>query len=498
MISKSSYIRFNKCPKSLWLKINHPEKPEELPSIVIENIKNEKEVFELAKQYFQDTVDCLKLNEDGSPNITEQIESTKFALSENHNVIAKASFVYENLSCIVDLLKKDEIGFSIYKVKASKKLKEINYTDVAFQKHVLNKCGLQINHIYIMNINKDYVFYNELNLNDFFKIECVDDNENLIECLNKIDDDINEIIKVSNSEQEPKTIYCNNCKYCEFYDYCSKNIPSDNIESLFGIGTKAYYFYNKNIFTINDYIKTIEYEQSKKVFRREKQIEFATNNITEPYIDKPKITEFLNKIEYPIYYLDFEMAHSIIPKSNGFKPLERYPFQYSLHIEYENGNIEHKEFLGEREYCLRELSEQLIKDIPQNALLVIYDATSEIDCIKYLAEKFNDLSEHLLSLTNNYVDLLEPFENVYYYNIKQGGSNSIKFVMPAICPEMENEYNNLQAVHNGCDALTSFHTLIDKKDTSEYKKIKNNMLKYCELDTFSMVKILNKLKELVK
>ena len=117
---------------------------------------------------------------------------------------------------------------------------------------------------------------------------------------------------------------------------------------------------------------------------------------------------------------------------------------------------------------------------------------------KYLSEKFSDLSEHLLSLTDNYLDLLEPFKNVYYYNIKQGGSNSLKFVMPAICPEMANDYHNLSAVHNGCEALTTFHTLISQKENPEYEKIKNEMLKYCELDTFSMVKILSGLKNLVK
>ena len=499
MISQSNFIKFNKCQKLFWLKNNMPRKTDELPSIVQETIRNEKEVFELAKQYFPDTFDCQIKKEDGQHNLAEQVELTKKALAENHSALAKASFIYENLSCTVDLLVKDEIGFSIYKVKASTKLKKSNLStlEFAFQKYVLEKCGLKVNHIYIMNINKDYVFDSALDLNEFFKVECFDDNETINFHLEKIEKTINDINLMLGKEQEPETLFSGNCKFCEYNDYCTKNIPSDNIESLYGIGTKAYSLYNQNIFTISDYIKSPEYEPSKN-FRVDKQIELATQNITEPYIDSEKLVEFLDKVKYPIYYLDFEMANSVIPIFNGFKPFERYPFQYSLHTEYENGKIEHREFLGESINCIRELAEQLVKDIPSGAQLVIYDASSEIDCIKYLAEKFSDLSEHLLSLTNDYVDLLEPFKNVYYYNIKQGGSNSIKHVMPALCPEMANDYNKLDEVHNGCDALTTFHTLIEKKGTDDYEKIRKAMLEYCKLDTLSMVKILNKLKELVK
>ena len=86
----------------------------------------------------------------------------------------------------------------------------------------------------------------------------------------------------------------------------------------------------------------------------------------------------------------------------------------------------------------------------------------------------------------------------YYYDPKQGGSNSIKQVLPALCPGMKDAYKNLDIIHNGGEALTYFHKMIHTKDKEEKERIRNSMLKYCELDTLSMVEILKVLKESVK
>ena len=49
-------------------------------------------------------------------------------------------------------------------------------------------------------------------------------------------------------------------------------------------------------------------------------------------------------------------------------------------------------------------------------------------------------------------------------------------------------------VHNGSEAMNSYANL-SKLDNEKQKVLRYNMLKYCELDTYAMVKIYNKLKE---
>ena len=77
------------------------------------------------------------------------------------------------------------------------------------------------------------------------------------------------------------------------------------------------------------------------------------------------------------------------------------------------------------------------------------------------------------------------------------GSASIKYVLPALYPNDEDlNYHNLDQVHKGDEASAAYLSL---KDLSEDDReiLRKNMLKYCELDTYAMVKILWKLNDAV-
>jgi len=70
-----------------------------------------------------------------------------------------------------------------------------------------------------------------------------------------------------------------------------------------------------------------------------------------------------------------------------------------------------------------------------------------------------------------------------------GGSFSIKSVLPAIYPDDPSlDYHNLEGVHNGGEAMSVF-PLIQYMEPTEKEKARNNLLKYCELDTYAMVKV---------
>ena len=76
------------------------------------------------------------------------------------------------------------------------------------------------------------------------------------------------------------------------------------------------------------------------------------------------------------------------------------------------------------------------------------------------------------------------------------GSYSIKYVLPALFPNDETlDYHNLDEVHNGAEAMNAFQKL-GKMSKEEQEKLRNNLLKYCELDTYAMVKIYEKLKKI--
>ena len=122
----------------------------------------------------------------------------------------------------------------------------------------------------------------------------------------------------------------------------------------------------------------------------------------------------------------------------------------------------------------------------------------EKNVIKYLAGLYPDLSSHLMNIHDNITDLMIPFKNRDYYTKDMHGSYSIKYVLPALFPgDPSLDYHNLEMVHNGSEASNTFNNL-DKYSLEELKEVRKNMLKYCELDTYAMVKIYNKLNKIIE
>ena len=217
------------------------------------------------------------------------------------------------------------------------------------------------------------------------------------------------------------------------------------------------------------------------------------------YIYKDGIRDFLDTLSFPLYFLDFETMQPVLPEFKGTKPYAQIPFQYSLHyIEYDGGELKHKEFLAESGVDPRRaIAESLCENIPKNVCVTAYNKAFECTRLQELADTFPDLADHLINIKNNIKDLLVPFQSGYYYNRAMGGSFSIKSVLPALFPnDPALDYHNLEGVHNGGEAMTVF-PLIKDMPPEEAEQTRRNLLKYCELDTFAMVKVWEKLKEAV-
>lgn len=82
-----------------------------------------------------------------------------------------------------------------------------------------------------------------------------------------------------------------------------------------------------------------------------------------------------------------------------------------------------------------------------------------------------------------------PITKNRFYHPSQEGSWSIKKVLPALVPELK--YSDLDGVQDGNMAVAAYLEAI-ASDTSSDRKIEiaQQLRKYCELDTYSMVRIL--------
>ena len=91
----------------------------------------------------------------------------------------------------------------------------------------------------------------------------------------------------------------------------------------------------------------------------------------------------------------------------------------------------------------------------------------------------------------NYSD--SESKRVNFYDYRLSGSYSIKKTLPVFS---DLSYSNLD-VKNGTEALVTYASF--KTMPSELKRLKyNSLLEYCKQDTWAMVVILDKIRELIK
>ena len=499
MLSKSKYCAFVQCPKKLWLKNNKSDLAKQDTS-VDERMDDGNEIGDLAMQLFGDFVEVTAHKDNGKMDLSAMISKTNELLLKNCPVICEASFSYNGNYCAVDILKKENDGYAIYEVKSSSHINSIYITDIAYQKYVLEHCGVNVTGTYLIHINSAYIFDGTLKLDEFFKI--VDVSEAIAEEYIQVEDNISAANDITDDPIEP--IYdlfdgCHNPYDCEFFEYCSSHLPKPSVFDLYGSAVhfdKKIEYYKKGIYSFEDLSKV---DKIMKSHIPSMQINHELYDL-EAYVDKRGIKKFLNTLWYPLYFLDFETMQPCIPQFVGTKPYMQIPFQYSLHyIECEGGELKHKEFLGiSGEDPRRAISERLCEDIPKDACVIVYNKTFEQGRLAELAECFPDLAEHLLIIRDNVRDLRVPFQKGYYYNRAMGGSFSIKCVLPAVFPgDPTLDYHNLEGVHNGDEAKKLFPKIKDmspKEQEIAYK----NLLKYCELDTYATVKLWEALVKSVK
>ena len=492
-LSKSRYCKCVQCEKILWLSEYKPEcaainKNESI-------VGNGEKVGELAKGLFGDYKD-VPYNE----NLSVMIEKTKELMQDKPNVITEASFSYDNNFCSVDILKNDSDGVEIYEVKSATEIKAYYLDDVSYQYFVLSNLGLNVKKVCIVYLNNDtYIRGKDLDINQLFNIEDVTLKalEKQVEVKDNIER-INNLMMRYDKFAEPEKDIGINCldkdNPCVFWDYCTRNLPKPNVFDIFLMKkNKKFEKYYDGIISFED----LENDDSITTPRFVEQIDFELHD-REPKIVKEAINEILDSLKYPLYFIDYETCQYAIPEFEGTKAYQQIPFQYSLHIIQEEGApFEHKEFLAEvdDENMIRHFAESMIRDMPENGSVIIYNNSFEPARNREIAEMYPDLKDEMERINANMVDFMVPFRSRKYYTREMEGSYSIKKVLPALFPgDDELDYSKLSGVHKGDEASAAFLSLKDKT-SDEQKEIRDALLRYCELDTYAMVKIWEKFRQ---
>lgn len=488
-LSKSLYCSGVQCPKMLWLKKHRPELFDDsaMNQAVLET---GLAVGDLAMGLFGN------YQEVPYGDLTEMIAITERLLAEGVENIAEASFSYDGLFCSVDILRVLQgKTVELYEVKSSTSLHDIYYHDVAYQMYVLEQLGFSVEKACLVHLDRSYVRGKELELDKLFSIaDLTDDVRAMQEDVAARTGALKECILNPDEPEDDIGPQCFDPYDCGFWHHCTERLPVPNVFDVAGMQKRTKFkYYSQRIISFEE-LKNFARLNAGQLLQITHELEMLPE-----HIERDSIREFLDGLSYPLFFLDFESFQPAIPLYENSSPYDQIVFQYSLHIiESEGEPLQHKEYLAwPGEDPRRKLAEQLCRDIPRGVCTLAYNMAFEKTRIRELAGLYPDLADHLMDIHDRICDLIIPFQRKQYYTRAMQGSYSIKYVLPALFPDdPELNYHNLEGVHNGTEASAAFAAM-ENMPEDELFVCRENLLKYCGLDTLAMVKVWEKLKTLI-
>jgi uncharacterized protein DUF2779 len=172
---------------------------------------------------------------------------------------------------------------------------------------------------------------------------------------------------------------------------------------------------------------------------------------------EPGLAQALEAFVPPLAFLDFETVRLAIPVWNG---------------------------------------ERVVTACAGALAVVAYNAPFERGCLQHLARAVPRLAEPLNEVAARLIDLL-PVVRSHIYQPDFCGSFSLKRVLPALVPELR--YDALAITDGESASLNLVQSLFHGNtfQPEATQRLRDDLLRYCAQDTWGLVKLLERLRQLV-
>ncbi len=485
-LSKSLFMAGHQCHKRLWLRKHQPDLSEEADASLQARFRSGHEIGKLAQQLFPGGVEVPY---EGMTH-PEQLAMTQDLLDQGKETIYEATFEHDGVFVKVDILHRGDAGWEILEVKGAAEVKEHYYFDAAIQLYVLAGAGLKIAKVAIVHVDNRYTRRGDIDVQKLFKI--VDITADVRKMQTDIGSEIAEMRAMLQEKMPTIDIgsHCSDPYDCDFHKHCWQHIPED---SVFTVGrltvSKRFDLYRQGMVRQSDIPANLLSEKQRH------QVESTIKQCNT--LKTKEVRRFLDALRYPICYLDFETVNPAIPLFDESRPYKMIPFQYSLHVQPSEGAaLVHHEFLAQPGIDPREeLTATLLGQIPEGASVIAWYESFEKTRLRELAKHLPPYATRIGRLLESFHDPIKLFQARSVYFWQQKGSSSIKDVLPLLVPELS--YDEMD-VANGGMAMTAYYEMCATQDPQEVARIRNALLDYCGLDTLAMVRIVEKLREMVQ
>ena len=457
------------------------------------------------------------------------LKNTNDLLKKPDSIIYEAAFLHENLFVRTDILVKTGNVIKVIEVKAKSFDSTMNNVfinnsgrirpewrlylfDLAFQKYVVQKSYPEYSiQSYLMLADKskrasidglNQLFQITKNPNSRtgidVKVESIEDigdpimePRNLSGLINDIiSKDIHKIhgLSFKTLVQNFTELYTNQkeinwkdynghvCRECwmEQFNIGDEDKLRPNIYELWQFRNQKTLF-KSNIFFL-DQLQKSDFDEpldthlsikNRQLIQIEKRVNESLNKPVNFYLDVDNLRDEMLEWKFPLHFIDFETCTSALPFTKGRHPYEQIAFQYSHHIIYSDGKIEHKsEYINAEPgmFPNYDFVRSLKKDLEFDNGSVFKYATHENSILNAIYDQLidsdetdkNELMDFIQSVTNkkennkliwrgerDMIDMCDLVKK-YFYDSYMKGSNSIKVVLPAvikICEFVNKKYS---------------------------------------------------------
>ncbi|MBO5853838.1 MAG: hypothetical protein J6Q61_03795 [Bacteroidales bacterium] len=464
ILSKSTYIKGEQCPKALYMYKKHPYLRDKLSLEKRAKFKRGTDVGILARTYFPGGVNMTPT----TPSLFgKMFEKTMQNLNDpNVNVMYEAIFIHNDTLIMLDILVRDGDKWRAIEVKSSMSLNETYYHDASLQYYVLKGCKVPISDIELMYINSDYERKGDIDVKQLFVFKSVKDfAENELENIDKKVNELKDVVNLSNAPKINIGTQCFTPYTCEFRGHCWKKIPDDSF-----LHTTSYD--DKELFSL--FNSGIQDNRSFKRLINPLSLEMNQIDALEQdtfYINYKKFYDLAGKKTESIAFLNLLFYRPAVPILDGHKPYQEVVIAFSILSNQDGEVIEWNclEDYSKMEEGLNILTEEL-----KRFEKVIYFSAQNINSLMH---KYNILESKEISFKIiNFRDVLKDSD---FFNKKTKYDFSLKSIYEELFAS-EKIFEHSRIILNATSDNELERILVgkDMEDENKYlQKLYNRLLK---------------------
>ncbi|HXV86044.1 MAG TPA: DUF2779 domain-containing protein [Gemmatimonadales bacterium] len=477
-LTKSRLVAGWQCSKRLWWMVHESGAPELKPDKVLQDRFDQgTHVTRLARERFPGATLI--------PPGTEQAraEETRLALDFGAAAVLEAAFLAGNVFVAADVLLREGDGFTLIEVKSSTSAKEEHVPDVAVQVWAARQCGVKVRRAEVMHLNREFRHPDHGDL--FVRTDITREVE---ACLPQVPELVSRLGAALGGPLPEVEIglQCFEPWACAFHDRCW---PDDlwHISTLYNTGPKGTArFLQQGVRSI----KQLPAGHKLPDAARRQLAALETGRL----VVEPDLPRALREAvgEGRLGFLDFETINRAVPVWDGLGPWRPAVVQFSYH-EGRDQDFTHQAYLAEGPHDPRpELAARMLEATAGAERIVMY-SPFERSRINELADQLPAMAGDLRALAAKLVDLL-PLVRNHIYHPDFRGSFSLKAILTPLVPDLT--YSDLAIVDGLVASVEIARLLFVAQLVEDRDQLRRDLLAYCERDTWAMVRLVQRLREL--